>query len=100
MTQHQHGAEDLSWRMTGNAGEIADTLMQFAQEFRQGDVTIWKGQRELHMDPTGRIEFNVEAIVDDDGHEGLHMKLHWIGRAPERDALGGGAAPDGEPPRK
>lgn len=94
-----HTADELGWRMEGNAGEIADILMQFAQELRQGDIMVWKGQRELHLDPLGRIAFAVEAVVDDDGTSGLHMKLHWAGQPAGGDALGGGAAPSGEPPR-
>ncbi|MBA3944635.1 MAG: amphi-Trp domain-containing protein [Herpetosiphonaceae bacterium] len=98
MTQ-QPGSDELKWHMEGNAGEIADILMQFAQELRQGDINVWKGQRELHLDPAGRINFSVDAVVDDNGQEGLHMKLHWTSQRGGGDALGGGAAPSGEPPR-
>ncbi|GAC1365937.1 MAG: hypothetical protein NVS4B8_06810 [Herpetosiphon sp.] len=93
-----HG-EKMNWHMEGNAGEVADILMQFAQEFRAGDVNVWKGQRELHLDPMGRINFSVEANVDDDGREGLHMRLHWTATGPDRNALSAGSAPDGGTPR-
>lgn len=95
----QHGSDEMKWHMEGDAGAIADILMQFAQELRAGDITVWKGQRELHLDPTGRITFSVDAIADDNGQEGLHMNLHWISQPAGIDALGGGAAPSGEPPR-
>ena len=98
MTQHQ-GSDELKWRMEGTATEIADILMQFAQELRQGDINVWKGQRELHLDPAGRLTLSVDAIVDDDGREGLHMNVHWISQRDGQDALSGGAAPSGELPR-
>jgi amphi-Trp domain-containing protein len=79
MPQHQgHQKEDeLGWHMTGSAREVADILAQFAQEFRNGDVNVWKGQRELHLSPEGKVDVRVEAIADDDGREGFHIKLHW-----------------------
>lgn len=101
MPQHagQQKEDELGWFMTGSAQEIADILMEFAQELRRGDVNVWKGQRELHLAPEGKLEFRVEAIVDADGREGLHMKLHWDTTSAAADphsganmgvALGGG----------
>ncbi len=73
-----HQKEDeLGWYMAGTVREVADVLMEFAQELRNGDVNVWKGQRELHLSPQGKVELRVEAIVDQDGRQGLHMKLHW-----------------------
>ncbi len=69
--------DELGWYMEGSPTEVADILMQFAQQLRSGDVNIWKGQRELHLMPEGRLQFQVHAVADDDGREGLHMKLHW-----------------------
>lgn len=93
MTDSQQ--DELGWHMTGTAGEVADILMQFAQELRAGNVTVWKGQRELHLDLEGRIEFTVEASAHDDGNEALHMHMQWTGRMPDRDALGGNATASG-----
>ncbi len=69
--------DELGWHMEGSPAEVADILMQFAQQLRSGDVNVWKGQRELHLMPEGRLQLHVHAIADDDGREGLHMKLHW-----------------------
>jgi amphi-Trp domain-containing protein len=79
MPQHPgHQKEDeLGWHMTGSTVEIADILMQFAQGLRSGDVNVWKGQRELHLSPEGKLDMRVEAIADEDGREGLHLRLHW-----------------------
>jgi amphi-Trp domain-containing protein len=91
MPQHQgHQKEDeLGWFMRGSAREVADVLMEFAQELRNGDVNVWKGQRELHLSPEGSIDFRVEAIVDGDGREGLHMRLHWETTSASADLHGG-----------
>lgn len=86
-----HQTEDeLGWYMEGGVGEVADILAQFAQELRRGDVNVWKGQRELHLSPEGKISFRVEAVVDTDGRQGLHMKLHWYDTSAAED-IGGGA---------
>ena len=79
MPQHggQQTGDELGWYMEGSAVEVADILMEFAQELRSGDVNVWKGQRELHLMPEGRLQLRVDAISDDDGREGLHLKLHW-----------------------
>lgn len=80
-------ADQLSWRMHGSAVEIADVLAEFARELRDGDVNVWKGQRELHLSPEGKIELRVEAKADDE-HEWLDMQLSWVahmGGDPLRD---------------
>ena len=79
MAQHSgHQKEDeLGWHMTGSAQEIGDILAEFAQGLRSGDVNVWKGQRELHLSPEGKVSLQVEAIADEDGRQGFHMKLHW-----------------------
>ena len=79
MTQHSgHDKEDqVAWSMQGTPTEVADVLMEFAQGMRGGDVNVWKGQRELHLMPEGRIRMSVDAIADHDGTEGPHIKLHW-----------------------
>lgn len=79
--------DQLSWRMQGSAAEIADVLAEFARELRNGDVNIWKGQRELHLNPEGKIALRVEAKADDE-HEWLDMQLSWLahmGGDPLRD---------------
>lgn len=79
MAQHtgQQHEDEIGWYMQGSAREIADVLMEFAQELRGGNVNVWKGQRELHLAPEGKIAFHVEATADDDGREGLQMRLQW-----------------------
>ena len=79
MPQHpgQQGGDELGWYMEGSVQEVADILMEFAQELRQADVNVWKGQRELHLSPHGKVQFRVEAIADDNGRQGLHLKMHW-----------------------
>ncbi|MDP9311861.1 MAG: amphi-Trp domain-containing protein [Chloroflexota bacterium] len=79
MPQHggQQAGDELGWYMEGSTVEVADILMEFAQELRNGDVNVWKGQRELHLMPEGRLQLRVDAVSDDDGREGLHLKLHW-----------------------
>ena len=69
-------ADHIAWHMEGSPAEIADILAQFARELRNGDVNIWKGQRELHLNPEGRLRFQVEARADDQ-REWLHMQLAW-----------------------
>jgi|GEM_PF-3671741 len=85
-------SDELGWYMEGSAVEVADVLMQFAQELRNGDVNVWKGQRELHLAPEGKLELQVQAIADDDGREGLHMKLHWNTTSSAANMHSGGAA--------
>ena len=82
--------DQLGWHMTGNAGEVADILTIFAQELKHGDINVWKGQRELHLDPSGRIELRVHATTDDKGQENLRLELSWITHSPAENALGGG----------
>lgn len=91
MPQHSgHEKEDeLGWYMEGSAVEVADVLMQFAQELRAGDVNVWKGQRELHLMPEGKLSMRVQAVVDQDGGEGLHMALHWETTSATADLHGG-----------
>jgi amphi-Trp domain-containing protein len=62
--------------MEGSAAEIADILTEFARELRNGDVNIWKGQRELHLNPEGRLTLRVEAKADDQ-REWLDVQLAW-----------------------
>jgi amphi-Trp domain-containing protein len=71
--QHE---DEVAWRMTGSAAEIADVLAEFATELRGGDVNVWKGQRSLHLHPDNRIELRVDAVVHE-GRQGLHIELHW-----------------------
>jgi amphi-Trp domain-containing protein len=91
MPQHpgQQKEDELGWYMEGSAEEVAEILMEFAQELRAGDVNVWKGQRELHMAPQGRLSLRVEAIVDQDGQQGLHMGLHWNATSSAADMHGG-----------
>jgi amphi-Trp domain-containing protein len=79
MPQHtgQQPEDELGWYMTGSQTEVADVLSEFAQELRRGDINVWKGQRELHLDPSGTIRLQTEAIVNDDGSEELVMRLRW-----------------------
>ncbi len=72
----QDHADELGWRMEGSAHEIADILQEFARELRNGDVNVWKGQRELHLNPEGRLTFSVQARADD-RREWLDMQLAW-----------------------
>lgn len=69
-------AEQLGWHMEGSAAELADILSEFARELRNGDVNVWKGQRELHLNPEGRLQLEVTARADDQ-REWLDMKLSW-----------------------
>ena len=69
-------ADHIAWHMEGSPAEIADILAEFARELRNGDVNIWKGQRELHLNPEGRLRFQVEARADDQS-EWLDMQLAW-----------------------
>jgi len=62
--------------MEGSAVEIADVLMEFARELRNGDVNVWKGQRELHLSPEGKLMLRVEAKADEQ-QEWLDMQLSW-----------------------
>lgn len=91
MPQHPgHDKEDeLGWYMEGSTTEVADVLMEFAQELRAGDVNVWKGQRELHLSPEGKLSLRVEAMVDEDGRQGLHMGLHWETTSATADMHGG-----------
>ncbi len=69
-------AEQLGWHMEGSAAELADILSEFARELRNGDVNVWKGQRELHLNPEGRLRLEVTAKADDQ-REWLDMQLSW-----------------------
>ena len=69
-------ADQLGWSMEGSAVEIADILSEFARELRNGDVNVWKGQRELHLNPEGKLSLRVEAKADDQS-EWLDMQLSW-----------------------
>ena len=73
----QQQPDELAWRMTGSITEVAGILGEFAEELRQGDVNVWKGQRTLHLHPESKLSLSVDAVVDEDGGQGLHMKLHW-----------------------
>jgi len=70
-------ATELSWRMTGNAAEIADILTQFAEQLRSGDITVWKAQRELHITSDGPIELAVKADSTAIGDADLRIELKW-----------------------
>jgi amphi-Trp domain-containing protein len=70
-------ATEIGWRMTGSANEVADILVEFAEELRKGDVTVWKGQRELHIDPTGQIHMSVHADSEPSGNADLRIELKW-----------------------
>ena len=70
------GADQIGWHMEGSAGEVADILVEFARELRNGDVNVWKGQRELHLNPEGRLTLRVEAKADDQ-REWLDIQLGW-----------------------
>ena len=84
MAQHDH--EHIGWHMEGSSGEVADVLAEFARELRNGDVNVWKGQRELHLNPEGRLTFSVQARADD-RREWLDMQLAWP--VPGTDPFGG-----------
>ena len=71
-----HDPDRIAWHMEGSVTEIADILAEFAQELRNGDVNVWKGQRELHLNPEGRLSLRVQARADDE-REGLEMQLSW-----------------------
>ncbi len=70
-------ATELAWRMTGNAQEVADILIQFAEQLRRGDVTVWKAQRELHINSDGQIELSVRADSTGNGDADLLIELKW-----------------------
>ncbi len=82
-----HDPDQLGWHMEGSAAEIADILAEFAHELRNGDVNIWKGQRELHLNPEGRLNLRVEAKADDQ-REWLDIQLGWP--VPGTDPFGAG----------
>lgn len=84
-----HKEDELGWYMEGSPAEVADILAQFAQELRRGDVNVWKGQRELHLSPEGKVSLRVQAIVDDDGQQGFHMKMHWYDTSAAADLHSG-----------
>lgn len=71
-----HDQDQIGWHMEGSAGEIADVLAEFARELRNGDVNVWKGQRELHLNPEGRLSMRVEAKADDQ-REWLDIQVAW-----------------------
>ncbi len=71
-----HDPDHIACHMEGSVTEIADILAEFAQELRNGDVHVWKGQRELHLNPEGRLSLRVQARADDQ-REGLEMQLSW-----------------------
>ncbi len=75
-----HDPDQIGWRMEGSATEIADILAEFARELRNGDVNVWKGQRELHLNPEGRLTLHVEAKADDQ-KEWLDIQLSWPAHA-------------------
>lgn len=68
--------DQIGWHMEGSAAEIADILQEFARELRNGDVNVWKGQRELHLNPEGRLTLSVQAKADDQ-REWLDLQLAW-----------------------
>ncbi len=72
----QADSDHIGWHMEGSAVEIADVLMEFARELRNGDVNVWKGQRELHLNPEGKLMLRVEAKADEQ-QEWLDMRLSW-----------------------
>jgi amphi-Trp domain-containing protein len=72
----QQDEDKIGWHMQGSAEEIADILVEFARELRKGDVNIWKGQRELHLNPEGKLSLYVEAKANDD-REWLDIQLGW-----------------------
>ena len=71
-----HDADQIAWHMEGSVTEIADILAEFAQELRNGDVNVWKGQRELHLNPEGRLSLRVQARAEDQ-REALELQLSW-----------------------
>jgi amphi-Trp domain-containing protein len=72
---HQEG-DELAWRMEGTSQEVSDILAEFARELRSGDVNVWKGQRELHLHPGGRLELRVIA-AELTNREALTLELAW-----------------------
>lgn len=72
----QQDQDHIGWHMEGSSAEIADVLAEFARELRNGDVNVWKGQRELHLNPEGRLSLRVEAKADDQ-NEWLDIQLTW-----------------------
>lgn len=74
--EEQQNVSELGWHMTGTAEEVADILVEFAEDLRRGDVTVWKEKRELHIDPSGKIELSVKA--DREGsQDGLSIDMQW-----------------------
>ncbi len=71
-----HDADQIGWHMEGSTAEIADVLAEFSRELRNGDVNVWKGQRELHLNPEGRLTMNVQARADDQ-REWLDIQIAW-----------------------
>ncbi len=71
-----HDQDQIGWHMEGSAAEVADVLAEFARELRNGDVNVWKGQRELHLNPEGRLSMRVEAKADDQ-REWLDIQVAW-----------------------
>lgn len=66
----------LTWSMTGTADEVAHILTDFANDLRRGDLTVWKEEQELHIDPAGDIKVSVKA-GHETGHDGLTITLDW-----------------------
>lgn len=75
MAQQHTEQTELAWHMTGSAAEVADILVEFAEELRRGDVVVWKQRRELHIDPTGQIHMSVKAHKTE--QKGLTIDMHW-----------------------
>jgi len=67
----------VAWQMTGNAEDVAKILTDFADELRKGDVTVWKENSELHIDPTGQIKLSVSADSADTGFADLRIDMRW-----------------------
>lgn len=70
-------ASELGWHMSGSADEVADILIQFAEELRGGDVTVWKSNRELHISPSGSINLSVHADNEGPGKADLRIEMSW-----------------------
>lgn len=77
MVMQQNPAQnEIAWKMTGNAAEIADILAEFAEEVRRGDVVVWKNQNELHLDARGKMHMAVRGSHGD-SKDGLQIHLTW-----------------------
>lgn len=76
-TTGQQKDTQMGWVTQGSRHDIANILMEFAQELRNGDVNVWNLKRELHLNPEGQLVLHVQAHVDENGREGLQMKLQW-----------------------